>query len=99
MIEVEERISGAYKAFPRQLEFHTNPAKYRLFGGQAGPGKSTALLWEAIGQAGTPGADTLLLRRTYPELVTSLILPFRRDRKSTRLNSSHEFVSRMPSSA
>ena len=28
-----------------------------------------------------------------------VIAPFRVDRKSTRLNSSHEFVSRMPSSA
>ena len=79
MIEADERIAKAYSAYPRQLEFHTNPAKYRLFGGQAGPGKSTALLWEAVGQAETPGADCLLLRRTYPELETSLILPFRRD--------------------
>lgn len=69
-----------YRPFPRQAEFHRSAAKYRLFGGQAGPGKSTALLWEGVLQAcETPGADVLLLRRTYPELETSIILPFRRD--------------------
>ena len=40
-----------------------------------------------------PG-DTLRVRATVVESRRSL-----RDRKSTRLNSSHEFVSRMPSSA
>ena len=33
------------------------------------------------------------------EYMDSLIASRQRDRKSTRLNSSHEFVSRMPSSA
>ena len=33
------------------------------------------------------------------ELSVVLLIVFRADRKSTRLNSSHEFVSRMPSSA
>ena len=55
-------------------------AKYRLFGGAAGPGKSKALLMEAILQAQEhPGANTLLLRRTFPELEQSLLLYFRRD--------------------
>ena len=75
-----EILFRTYKPFPKQRAFHRSKAKYRLFGGQAGPGKSTALLWEAILQAvETPGADCLLLRRTYPELETSIILPFRRD--------------------
>ncbi len=52
-----------YKPFPRQLEFHTSAKKYRLFGGAAGPGKTKALLYEAIYQAHLhPGVDTLLLR-------------------------------------
>jgi phage terminase large subunit len=69
-----------YKAFDRQKEFHNSRAKYRLFGGAAGPGKSKALLWEAILEAQRmPGSDTLLLRRTYPELEASLIAQFRRD--------------------
>ena len=38
--------------------------------------------------------------RTYEQVGKGLLKPpFRRDRKSTRLNSSHESVSRMPSSA
>ena len=74
------RISDCYKAFPRQKEFHESKAKYRLFGGAAGPGKTKALLWEAIRQALiVDGCDTLLLRRTYPELESSLISYFRRD--------------------
>ena len=74
------RVSDFYKPFPRQEEFHTSRAKYRLFGGAAGPGKTKALLWEAIRQArDVPGSDSLLLRRTYPELESSLLAYFRRD--------------------
>ena len=74
----DERVY--YDAFSRQLEFHHRPAKYRLFGGAAGPGKTKALLYEAIRQAhNVPGSDSLLLRRTYPELESSLLAYFRRD--------------------
>jgi phage terminase large subunit len=74
------KIVLPYQPFPKQEEFHRSPAKYRLFGGAAGPGKTKALLIEAIVQA-TCGArvDTLLLRRTFPELEGSLLLYFRRD--------------------
>jgi hypothetical protein len=76
----EFRTKFKYKPFERQEEFHTSPAKYRLFGGAAGPGKTKALLYEAILQAHKhPGVDTLLMRRTYPELEASLITYFRRD--------------------
>ena len=69
-----------YEPFARQWQFHGCHAKYRLFGGAAGPGKSKALLWEAIKYAEDfPGCDTLLLRRTYPELESSLLAQFRRD--------------------
>jgi len=69
-----------YGPFPRQWEFHRSTAKYRLFGGAAGPGKTKALLWETIRQAtNDPGVDTLLLRRTFPELETSILNYFRRD--------------------
>ena len=73
-------LSKYYEPFPRQAEFHESRAKYRLFGGAAGPGKTKALLWEAILQANeVAGCDTLLLRRTYPELEASLLSYFRRD--------------------
>ena len=69
-----------YEPFPKQKQFHESGAKYRLFGGAAGPGKSKALLMEAVAQANDyPGANTLLLRRTFPELEQSLLLYFRRD--------------------
>jgi hypothetical protein len=73
-------VTDAYDPFPRQREFHSSAAKYRLFGGAAGPGKTKALLFEAIMQAReVASCDTLLLRRTFPELESSLITYFRRD--------------------
>jgi hypothetical protein len=74
------KISLGYKPFPKQQEFHASPAKYRLFGGAAGPGKSKALLMEAILQANDhSNVNTLLLRRTFPELEQTLLHYFRRD--------------------
>jgi len=85
------RISESYKPFPRQQEFHESGAKYRLFGGAAGPGKTKALLWEAIRQAHrVSGSDSLLLRRTYPELESSLLAYFRRDVPRTLYRSYNE---------
>ncbi|HET6199885.1 MAG TPA: hypothetical protein VFD93_06065 [Candidatus Acidoferrales bacterium] len=69
-----------YQPFAKQNEFHKCKAKYKLFGGAAGPGKSKALLMEAILQATeVPNVNTLLLLRTFPELEGSLLLYFRRD--------------------
>src|ERR1700684_2683059 len=52
-------VDLGYEPFPKQREFHASRAKYRLFGGAAGPGKSKALLMEAILQAHeVPGANT-----------------------------------------
>lgn len=63
-----------YEAQPRQAEFHYSPATFRLFGGQAGPGKSHAILFEAILQAAEwPGVYGALFRRTYPELRETLV--------------------------
>jgi phage terminase large subunit len=73
-------IGDWYRAFPRQQEFHQSKKKYRLFGGAAGPGKTKALLAETIQQAlEVDGSDTLLLRRTFPELESSVLTYFRRD--------------------
>jgi hypothetical protein len=80
-----------YEPFPHQLKFHDSRAKYRLFGGAAGPGKTKALLWEAIYQAHrVPGSDSLLLRRTYPELESSLLAQFRRDVPRTAYKKFNE---------
>ena len=73
------KISKHYTPFARQQQFHDSPAKYRLFGGAAGPGKTKALLWEAIIQANAvPKSESLLLRRTFPELDMSLLAEFRK---------------------
>src|SRR6202451_567522 len=75
-----DEVDLGSEPFPKQRAFHESPAKYRLFGGAAGPGKSKALLMEAILQANEcAGANTLLLRRTFPELEQSLLHYFRRD--------------------
>ena len=78
--EAAQGVALPYEPFAKQRLFHESAAKYRLFGGAAGPGKSKALLMEAVLQANeNPGANTLLLRRTFPELEQSLLLYFRRD--------------------
>jgi len=85
------RFSDYYQPFPRQKQFHESKAKYRLFGGAAGPGKTKALLWEAIRQAlEVDGCDTLLLRRTFPELESSLLSYFRRDVPRSMYKSYNE---------
>ncbi|MBZ5501059.1 MAG: terminase family protein [Acidobacteriia bacterium] len=85
------RIELGYQPFAKQQQFHASPAKYRLFGGAAGPGKSKALLMEAVLQAHEhAGANTLLLRRTFPELEQSLLLYFRRDIPRELYQSFHE---------
>ncbi|HKV06343.1 MAG TPA: hypothetical protein VJO53_14705 [Candidatus Acidoferrales bacterium] len=85
------KIELGYAPFPKQQQFHKSPAKYRLFGGAAGPGKSKALLMEAILQANErPNANTLLLRRTFPELEQSLLLYFRRDVPRELYKNFHE---------
>lgn len=78
--ESARSLDLGYFPFSKQREFHHCGAKYRLFGGAAGPGKSKALLMDAVIQANeVPGSNTLLLRRTFPELDGSLLLYFRRD--------------------
>jgi phage terminase large subunit len=72
--EHEIRISSVYQPWPKQQVFHSSPARFRLFGGAQGPGKSLALLWEGILHClEYLGSNSLLLRRTYPELDSGLI--------------------------
>jgi hypothetical protein len=54
---------------PRQVDYLANPAKNRLFGGAAGPGKSTAARMGLYRRAlAIPGFEALILRETFPEL-------------------------------
>ena len=71
---LENRIQ--YQPQPKQLEFHRSPANELLFGGAAGPGKSTALRNEGlIWAARIPRLQVYLFRRTYPELEKNHIIP------------------------
>ena len=57
-----------------------------------------AQAWQPLKQASSLGAEDVVITH----LIEKLKLPipvFVLDRKSTRLNSSHEWISRMPSSA
>ncbi|MGA7852557.1 MAG: phage terminase large subunit [Candidatus Acidiferrales bacterium] len=91
-----EALGLDYRPFARQGAFHSSHAKYRLFGGAAGPGKTKALLMEAVIQAlENPGANTLILRRTFPEMEASLLQYFRRDiphKLYTSFNESKHLV-------
>ncbi len=58
-----------YVPTPKQVEFDACPAKYVLYGGAAGPGKSHAARWALYRRAlRIPGFEALLLRKTFPEL-------------------------------
>jgi len=56
------------KPTPEQAEFYMCEAEDVLFGGQAGPGKSEALLVAALQYVDVSGYAALLLRRTYKDL-------------------------------
>ena len=58
-----------YVPTPKQVEFDACPAKYVLYGGAAGPGKSHAARWALYRRCLTqPNYEALLLRKTFPEL-------------------------------
>jgi phage terminase large subunit len=76
-VAAQPSVIETYHPFPRQAEFHRSAAKYRLFGGAAGPGKTAALVWEAVMQnLEVANSTTLLLRRTLGQLEDSLLKEF-----------------------
>jgi hypothetical protein len=58
-----------YVPTPKQEAFMRLRAVEAFYGGAAGPGKSTALLMDALQFADVPGYAALLLRRTYGDLA------------------------------
>ena len=61
-----------YVPTPKQVEFDACQAKYVLYGGAAGPGKSHAARWALYRRClRIPNYRALILRRTYPELETT----------------------------
>jgi len=66
---------NVYDPLPQQIKFHTSPAKFRLFGGSAGGGKSYGIIGEAIMRSlkydfPLTGA---IFRRSFPELDSTII--------------------------
>ncbi|HNR25651.1 MAG TPA: phage terminase large subunit [Methanobacteriaceae archaeon] len=55
--------------FSKQLHFITNPESEALYGGQAGGGKSEALLMAGLQWVEDPDYNGLILRRTYKDLA------------------------------
>jgi hypothetical protein len=73
-------LAAYYKPWPKQTAFHVSPAKYRLEVGSYGSGKSRPLLWEGIFHAlEYPGSESIILRRTIPDLKRTVISMFQRD--------------------
>ncbi|WP_020476477.1 terminase large subunit domain-containing protein, partial [Zavarzinella formosa] len=56
---------------PRQVEFLCYEGREALFGGSAGGGKSVALLAASLQWIEQPGANSLILRRTFVQLAKS----------------------------
>ncbi|MDR2606391.1 MAG: hypothetical protein LBC38_03815 [Oscillospiraceae bacterium] len=60
----------------KQWAFCRSEARYSAFGGARGGGKSHALRLNAIlGCVEKPGLRVLIVRRTYPELDSSIVQP------------------------
>lgn len=77
-------FSKLYDPYPFQRNYHSSPIKFKLLGGAAGPGKTLALIAEhmiATNEFNDPveakQVHTLLLRRTHPKLLATVITRFR----------------------
>lgn len=87
-----------YKLQPKQLEFCDSFAKYRLFGGARGGGKSYAMRAEAVRQClSCDGIHGLVLRRTFPEIRENMVIPMLTElpKELAKYNQTHsrfEFV-------
>lgn len=73
-------VTIEYEPTPKQKLFHATREQgidQVLFGGAAGGGKSLSLVMDAFSHCmNYPGAKGIILRRTFPELLSSIISKF-----------------------
>ena len=99
------KVPVIWKPHPGSQEaFMSCPAEEVLIDGNRGGGKTDVLLMDYLQHVGQGYGEAwrgILFREEYTQLtdVINKSLKWIRDRKSTRLNSSHTDISRMPSSA
>lgn len=73
----------------KQKRFLTSTARYTAYGGARGGGKSWAVRVKAIaGALQYPGIHILVMRRTYPELESTIIMPMLELLRSTSQNET-----------
>ena len=74
---MEKRIEIVYQPHPKQFEFHENPAKFRLFLGGVGSGKTVAGAMELLRQAlQQPGSLWVVVAPSYTMLRDSSLRTF-----------------------
>ena len=66
------------RLYPKQIQFFKSKAKFTLYGGARGGGKSFVVRHKAITLAlHYPGINILILRRTFPELEQNHLKEFK----------------------
>lgn len=84
-MEQDQEVFQLYPLQPKQLEFANTFAKYRLYGGAKGGGKSYAMRAECVRQClSLPGVRWLVLRRTFPEIRENMIVPMQSELPSPK---------------
>lgn len=78
---MEQEVFNVYPVLqPVQQRFSDSVAKYRLFGGSKGGGKSYAMRAEGVKQCkSASNIRWLMLRRTSPEIRENTIIPYQRE--------------------
>ena len=92
-------LEAAVRAALHQVRPMIHPNVLAFLPSKAGSGCSTVVLNTAAVLANNMGQKTLLIEGDRRSGAMSILLNVEEDRKSTRLNSSHIPLSRMPSSA
>ena len=74
-VDPNAKVTWLYRPTPKQVEFHKSTARFVLFGGAVGGGKSQALRLDAYKRClYQPGYQALLLRRTLVELKDTHVI-------------------------